>query len=134
MKRSGPQAESLPRSRVSTKSYQKHRTNTMTKTDKLKKLQGAIADFAEQRNWHQFHAPKNLAMALSVECSELVEIFQWLTGEQSYEADAPTLSQIREEIGDIMIYLTLIASKFDIDPLDAALDKMEINRRRYPCS
>lgn len=106
----------------------------MTKTDKQKKLRRVITEFVDQRNWHEFHAPKNLAMALSVECSELIEIFQWMTGEQSYEPDTATLSHIREEIGDIMIYLTMISSKFDIDPLDAALDKMEINVRKYPCS
>ena len=93
-----------------------------------------IADFSNRRNWQEFHTPKNLAMALSVECSELVEIFQWLTAEQSYEPDAATRLHIKEEIGDIMIYLTMISSKFDIDPLDAALDKMETNDRKYPCS
>lgn len=104
----------------------------MTKTDKQKKLARVIAEFADQRNWHEFHTPKNLAMALSVECSELVEIFQWLTGEQSYSPDKETIRHIREEIGDIMIYLMMISLKFDIDPLQAALDKMDINARKYP--
>ena len=115
-------------------SYQKLRTNTMTKTDKIKKLQLAVAEFADQRNWHEFHSPKNLAMALSVECSELVEIFQWMTGEQSYKPDVKTREHIREEIGDIMIYLTMISSKFNIDPIDAGLDKLVINDRKSPCS
>jgi NTP pyrophosphatase (non-canonical NTP hydrolase) len=113
-------------------SYQKHWTNTMTKTDTLEKLEQKITDFRDKRNWRQFHTPKNLAMALSVECAELVEIFQWMTPEQSARPDEPTSAHIRQEIGDIMIYLSLISSSFDIDPLEAALEKMELNESRYP--
>jgi len=115
-------------------SYQKHHTNTMTKTDRQKKLQRMIADFATDRNWEPFHTPKNLAMALSVECSELVEIFQWKTAAQSCAPDTETLTHIREEVGDIMIYLTMISAAFDIDPIDAAIDKMRINEEKYPSS
>ncbi len=104
----------------------------MTKTERVKKLQQALSLFAEKRNWEPFHTPKNLVMALSVECSELLEIFQWLDADQSFHPDAQTMAHIREEIGDIMIYLCMFASKFDIDPIDAALDKLAENERRYP--
>ena len=104
----------------------------MTKKDALEKLNQKIADFRAKRNWEQFHTPKNLAMALSVECGELVEIFQWMTPEQSALPDRATSEHIRQEIGDIMIYLSLISSSFGIDPLEAALEKMELNESRYP--
>ncbi len=104
----------------------------MTKTERIKKLQQALILFAEERNWESFHTPKNLAMALSVECSELLEIFQWMDADQSFHPDAQTMVHIREEIGDIMIYLCMVASRFDIDPLDAAFHKLAENRKRYP--
>jgi NTP pyrophosphatase (non-canonical NTP hydrolase) len=104
----------------------------MTKTDELEKLQQKIEDFRDKRNWRQFHTPKNLAMALSVECAELVEIFQWMTPEQSALPDEATSAHIRQEIGDIMIYLSLISSSFGLDPLEAALEKMELNESRHP--
>ena len=104
----------------------------MTKTGRIKKLQQALALFAEERNWEPFHTPKNLVMALSVECSELLEIFQWLDTDQSFHPDQQTMVHIREEIGDIMIYLCMLASKFDIDPVAAALSKLAENRNRYP--
>lgn len=71
-------------------------------------------------------------MALSVECSELLEIFQWMTAEQSQDPDAKTRAHIHEEIGDIMIYLTMVCSKLGIDPVDAARSKLEENKVRYP--
>ena len=104
----------------------------MTKTDRVQNLQNKLNIFAQERNWKQYHTPKNLAMALAVECSELLEIFQWQTPEQSTSPDDKTREHIREEIGDIMIYLTMIAASFDIDPIDAAIDKLALNRRKYP--
>ena len=104
----------------------------MTNQHLLKKLTEEISTFVQEREWQQFHSPKNLAMALSVECAELVEIFQWKTERESYTADRETLKKIEEEIGDIMIYLTTLSLKFNIDPLQAALEKMEINRAKYP--
>jgi len=106
----------------------------MTKTNRVKKLQEALSLFARERNWEKFHAPKNLVMALSVECSELVEIFQWLTPEQSSDPDAQTRADIQDEIGDIMIYLSMVAAKFEIDPVEAALSKLDQNQTRYPPS
>ena len=98
----------------------------------MQKLQQALSIFADERNWKQYHTPKNLAAALSVECSELLEIFQWMTADQSYSPDPATKLHILEEIGDIMIYLSMIAAKFDIDPIEAASAKLDKNRTRYP--
>ena len=104
----------------------------MTTTDKLEKLLNRIERFRVQRNWQQFHTPKNLAMALAVECAELLEIFQWMTPEQSKDPDQMTRRHLEEEIGDVMIYLSLLASGLGVDPLAAALKKMEVNERKYP--
>lgn len=88
--------------------------------------------FAEERDWEQFHSPKNLAMALSVEAAEIVEIFQWMTEDQSKDLSAEKIRELKEEIGDVMIYLTKLADKFGINPLDAAKEKIEINEKKYP--
>lgn len=73
-------------------------------------------------------------MALSVETAELTEIFQWLEGEKSRDVDTATKKHIAEEIGDVMIYLTMLADKFDLNPLDCAKDKMKLNADKYPVS
>lgn len=98
----------------------------------MKPLKDAIKVFIEERDWEQFHSPKNLAMALSVEIAEIVEHFQWLTEDQSRDLPPEKLTQIREEIGDVMIYLTELADKLGIDPVEAAKAKMEINGKKYP--
>jgi dCTP diphosphatase len=91
-----------------------------------------IRDFVKKRDWKQFHSPKNLAMALSVESSEIVEIFQWLTQKQSSNLDENTKKHLEQEIGDVMIYLTNLADKFDIDPIQAAKKKITLNAKKYP--
>jgi dCTP diphosphatase len=88
--------------------------------------------FAAERDWDQFHSPKNLAMALAVEAAELLEHFQWLTEEESRTLDPERLAKVREEIGDVQLYLARLADKLGLSPLDAARDKLEINRRKYP--
>ena len=98
----------------------------------LKDLREASRLFIEERDWEQFHSPKNLAMALSVEVAEVVEHFQWLTEEQSKNLPPEKLAEIREEIGDMMLYLTELAEKLGVDPMEAAKAKLEINRRKYP--
>ncbi|MFH2122893.1 MAG: nucleotide pyrophosphohydrolase [Pseudomonadota bacterium] len=98
----------------------------------MKKLQIKLKQFARVRNWEQFHTPKNLVMALSVETAELMEIFQWMEGKESREVDADTREHIEEEVGDVMIYLTMLASKFDLDPIEAAHKKMARNAIKYP--
>jgi dCTP diphosphatase len=95
-------------------------------------LRAAIKLFIDERDWEQFHSPKNLAMALSVEASEIVEHFQWLTEEQSKNLPPEKLADLREEIGDVMIYLTELADKLGIDPLEAAKAKVAINEQKYP--
>jgi len=99
----------------------------------IKKIQKQLSDFADERDWNQFHNPKNLAMALSVEASELVEIFQWLTPEQA-EAIMGTdeNEHVKEEIADVMIYLIRLADKLNVDLEDAVADKIIKNGEKYP--
>jgi dCTP diphosphatase len=98
----------------------------------LEDLRSAIGAFIRERDWEQFHSPKNLVMALSVEVAEIVEHFQWLTEEQSKNLPPEKLAEIREEIGDVMIYLTELADKLGIDPVEAAKAKVVINGQKYP--
>ncbi len=98
----------------------------------MKELKYNLRQFAEARDWDQFHSPKNLAMALSVEASEIVETFQWLTEKESYNLPNDKLEHIKNEIGDVLIYLVRLSDKLGIDPLEAAREKNEINKGRYP--
>ncbi len=100
----------------------------------LEDIRRKLAQFAQARNWDQFHSPKNLSMALAAEAAELLEIFQWLTDGQSKEIfhDEKEMAQIREEIADVMIYLVRLADKLDIDIEEAVLDKIELNEKKYP--
>ncbi len=91
-----------------------------------------LRDFASERDWDKFHSPKNLSMALSVEASELLEIFQWLSEDESLKLPDDKLMHAREEIGDILNYAVRLADKLGIDPLDAAFEKIEKNHRKYP--
>ena len=100
----------------------------------MEELLSTIKTFNNDRDWHQFHSPKNLAMALSVETAELVEHFQWLTQEQSRNISPDHKEKISEEIGDILIYLVNLADKLDIDPLQAAKNKIKKNQVKYPVS
>src|SRR5215217_6142768 len=95
-------------------------------------LREAIIRFIADRDWEQFHSPKNLVMALSVEVAEIVEHFQWLTEEESKNLPPEKLAELREEIGDVMIYLTELADKLGIDPVETAKAKMAINEQKYP--
>lgn len=99
-----------------------------------KGLQKKLAKFCDERDWDQFHNPKNLAMALSVECSELVEEFQWLTLEQSSAImkDPDKAIRVRYEIADIAAYLLRITDKLDIDIEAALVEKIQINEEKYP--
>ena len=99
----------------------------------IKDTQKQLADFADDRDWDQFHNPKNLAMALSVEASELVEIFQWLTPEQAEEImDSSQSDHVKEEVADVMIYLLRLADKLDIDLESTVNDKIVQNGKKYP--
>jgi dCTP diphosphatase len=100
----------------------------------IEEIRKKLALFAEERNWDQFHTPKNLSMALAVEAAELLEIFQWLTDEQSKAiVDNETeLALVRQEIADVFIYLTRLADKLGVDIEKAVLDKIAENERKYP--
>lgn len=98
----------------------------------LPALREALRRFAAERDWDQFHTPKNLAAALSVEAAELLEHFQWLTAEQSANLTAEKLAQVRAEMADVLLYLVRLADKLDVDLLAAAVDKMRRNAEKYP--
>jgi len=98
----------------------------------IEALQTALREFAREREWEQFHSPKNLAAALSVEAAELLEHFQWLTEAQSRELSGDKRGQVAEELADVLIYVLQLADKLGIDPVDAAWWKMEANGRKYP--
>ena len=97
-------------------------------------LTTAIREFAQQRDWERFHTPKNLAMALSVEVAELVELFQWLTPEESAAlVDTPEgRAAIEDEIADIAIYLLRLADVMGVDVAAAIEAKIDRNARRFP--
>jgi dCTP diphosphatase len=96
------------------------------------KLQQRLKKFAVDRNWEQFHSPKNIAMALSGEAGELIEHFQWLTEQQSYELDAEKKQEVALEMADIFIYLFRLAERLDINLVEKVSEKIEINEQRYP--
>lgn len=100
----------------------------------LENLTSALRQFAAERDWEQFHTPKNLVMALVGEVGELVEHFQWLTPEQSAEVmkDGRRAGLVAQEMADVFIYLTRLADILGVDLLDAARTKLEANARRYP--
>lgn len=100
--------------------------------DKLEDLRQQVLAFARERNWDEFHSPKNLAMALSVEAAELVEIFQWLTEAQSRDLAPDAKAAAGEEIADVLIYLLQISNQLGIDPIAAAKAKIIVNGRKYP--
>ena len=87
-----------------------------------------IRKFRQERNWDQYHSPKNLVMALGVEVSELAEHFQWLTEEQSGNLSPDKLAAVKEEVGDVLIYLANLCDKLGIDSIAAAQDKLEKNK------
>lgn len=98
----------------------------------LDDLARLLREFAAEREWEQFHSPKNLAMALTVEAAELQEEFQWLSEEQSRQPEPERMERIKDEVGDVLIYLVRLADQLGIDALAAASDKIEKNRRKYP--
>ena len=98
----------------------------------LDDLKRRLREFARERDWEQFHSPKNLAMALIVEAGELVEHFQWLTEAQSQTLDAHQREQVARELADVFIYLVRLADRLDVDLLDAAQRKIVLNAQRYP--
>ena len=96
----------------------------------MEELKTKIKAFINERDWEQYHAPKNLAMALSVEAAEIVEIFQWK--ETSADLTDDEREALRQEIGDVLIYLLELADKYNIDIIKAAKDKLILNQKKYP--
>jgi dCTP diphosphatase len=98
----------------------------------LSTLRDALRAFCAERDWHRFHTPKNLVMALSVEAAELVEHFQWSTPEESLNLAAAKRDKVADEIADVLIYLTELADVLGIDPIAAARAKIVKNAAKYP--
>jgi NTP pyrophosphatase (non-canonical NTP hydrolase) len=100
--------------------------------DSLDNLNQRLIAFAQERDWEQFHSPKNLSMALIAEAAELVEHFQWLSEEESYRLDAAKREAVAMEMADILIFLLRCAERLDIDLVESAWKKIDINESRYP--
>lgn len=102
------------------------------KSNELDRIRRKIDDFAEERDWDQFHSPKNLTSALSVEASELLEIFQWATCQESEEISAKDREKVAEELADVLIYAIRLASRVGLDPIDIVDAKLRANAGKYP--
>jgi NTP pyrophosphatase (non-canonical NTP hydrolase) len=100
--------------------------------NELEELRVLVSNFVKERDWEQFHSPKNLSMALIVEAAELVEHFQWLTQSESHQLPEDKLEAVEEELADILVYLVRIADQLDIDLNRAARNKMRSNGAKYP--
>lgn len=101
-------------------------------TRDLLALRDIARQFAEERDWDQFHTPRNLASALCVEAAELLEPFQWLGKGEASELDEAKRVAVRHEMADVLIYLVRLADKLDVDLFDAVEEKMALNRAKYP--
>jgi NTP pyrophosphatase (non-canonical NTP hydrolase) len=101
-------------------------------SDRIADLTEKLRAFAAERDWDQFHTPKNLAMSLSVEAAELMEPFQWLTGEESAALSSAKLEAVKDEVGDVFYYLLRLCDKLGIDPVEAARDKLVKSAAKYP--
>jgi len=98
----------------------------------IEAIRGRLKEFAEARDWEKFHSPKNLAMALSAEAGELLEVFQWLTEEESRNPDQKALAAAKEELADVIIYAIRLADKLGVDVGRAVEEKITANGKKYP--
>ena len=105
---------------------------TTAPIESLEALRDRLREFAGERDWDQYHTPKNLSMALIGEAAELIEHFQWVDGEQSHLLADKTRQSVEEELADILIYLVRISDKLDVDLYQAVERKIEINEKKYP--
>lgn len=105
---------------------------TLQATDRLDDVRALVRTFVSERDWDQFHTPKNLATALSVEAAELLEPFQWLNSGSANELNDDKRVEIRHEIADVFLYLIMLADKMDVDLIDAAKEKIGLNALKYP--
>jgi dCTP diphosphatase len=101
-------------------------------SDSLHDLARRLDEFARDRDWHQFHSPKNLAMATAVEAGELLEHFQWMTEAASRELAPHQRDEVAAEIADVLLYLVQLSTALGIDPVAAAREKLTLNATRYP--
>jgi dCTP diphosphatase len=102
--------------------------------DVLKDVQKEIKKFVKERNWEKYHSPKNLAMSVAIEAAELMEIFQWMTIEESQKVkdDPAKKIHVGEEISDVILYCLRLAEVMDINLEEALFDKIEKNKKKYP--
>ena len=100
--------------------------------DRLERLRTRLAAFADERDWDQFHNPKNLAMAVAGEVGELVEHFQWLTFDEAQNLSRATRREVALEAADVLLFLLRLCDKLDIDLAAAAEEKLELNAKKYP--
>ena len=100
----------------------------------MESLKRKIKLFSKERDWEKYHSPKNLAIGLNVEASELLEIFLWLSEEESKNLTEDQIQNVREEIGDVFIYLINLADKLGLDPVECAKQKLELNKMKYPAN
>jgi NTP pyrophosphatase (non-canonical NTP hydrolase) len=98
----------------------------------LEALAAALREFARERDWEQFHSPKNLAAALAVEAGEVLEHFQWLSAEESATLDAQRRHAVALELADVLLYLVRLADRLDVDLAAAAQEKLALNAQKYP--
>jgi len=106
--------------------------NTMT----VGRLKGRLAKFVKDRDWAQFHSPKNLSISIAVEAAELMEHFQWLTIEESHEIlkDRKSLEEIKDELADIALFVLEFCNMFGIDLSSAVINKLKKNVKKYPAA
>jgi NTP pyrophosphatase (non-canonical NTP hydrolase) len=100
--------------------------------NQLEQLRAIVREFVDERDWDQFHTPKNLASALTVEAAELLEHFQWLREGRPEELGQDKLRDVSHEMADVLVYLVRLADKLDVDLMAAVQDKMVLNRAKYP--
>ena len=107
---------------------------TSDASTRVAQLREMVATFVADRDWHQFHSPKNVAMGIAIEAAELMEHFQWITGEASRQIkdDPHTLAEVGEELADIICYCIALANELDLDISRIMTHKMAKNRRKYP--
>jgi NTP pyrophosphatase (non-canonical NTP hydrolase) len=104
----------------------------MSERPSLRRIQTELREFVAERDWDQFHNPKNLVMALAGECGELMEHFQWLTPEQAQSLSADERAEVAMEIADVFLFLLRLADRLEVDLLGSAARKLALNRQKYP--
>ena len=97
--------------------------------NELDQLREKILQFRDERNWQQFHNPKDLALSLSLEASELLELFQWKTSEEAVEKN---LDKMKDELADVLIYAILFANELNMNMESIIEKKLSVNRKKYP--